>query len=203
MAADVGDKDDVVGVAHNVHSHQRAQQRVALDIVDKGQQARGLILAGEVSLHHGHVAVVVVGCRHVFTGAVHIVGTLAVKHPEHRHELAHADEHLAVLALDDVGTFQVGRYTKGFLDVRGVDVAHALAHEFYALVLEVAEHALGRDKRRAVGIDDLHLDVGAHLTARLVPRPQDTDDESNREHCKDAILYQPFQRRCFLNSKHI
>ena len=108
MSADLGDKDDVIGVAHTVHRHQRTQQGITLHIVDERQQSRGRILAGEVSLHHGHIAMIIDRSIHPLPGPVDVVGAAAVKHPEHRHELTHADEQAPALALDDVGTLKIG-----------------------------------------------------------------------------------------------
>ena len=157
----------------------------------------------EVSLHHRHVAVIIVGRSHVLAGTVHIVGIVTVKHPEDGHQLTHADEQTAVLTLHDVGTLQIGRNAQRLFNVGCVDISHALAHHADALPLKVAKHALGCDKRRAVGIDDFHLDMSAQLTTRLVARPHNTDSQRNSQQNQYAILYQPFHCFCFLNSTHI
>ena len=107
-----------------------------------------------MSLHHRHITVIEPGCCHVLAGTVHIVGILAIKHAEYRHQLAHPDLHLALLALHQVGVLEIGRIAQCLLDFGGINIAHALAHNLHTLSLEVFEDTLGRDKGGAVGVDD-------------------------------------------------
>ena len=92
---------------------------------------------------------------------------------------------------------------EGLFKLRSVDIAHRLTHDLDALTLEVVEHTLRRDKRRAVSVDDFDTDPGAHLVTGLGSRPKDTRCQSGCQHEQDDILYQSFQRVCFLNSSHI
>ncbi len=104
---------------------------------------------------------------HALASPVHIVGLVAVKHPHHRQELAHRDEQSSVLALDNIGLLKIGRNQEGFLDVRRIDIGHALAHDIHSLSLEVIEHPLGCDKRGAVIVEDDNVHSTANLTMRL------------------------------------
>ena len=143
------------------------------------------------------------GCPHALAGPVNIVGSVTVKHAQHWHELAYAYQDTSVLTFHAIGILQIGRLTQGFFDAGSIDLPHVLALELDALLAQVVKDTLRRDKRRAVGVDYLNLDLGANLIMRLASRPQDSRGERNRHDKQNDILYQPFQCPCFLNSLHI
>ena len=119
---------------------------------------------------------------HALAEAVDVVALVAVKHAQHGHQLAGADNEYAVGSLDAFGFLEVLRALQSLLDAFGVDLPHGLAHDLEAQLGELGNDTLWGDKPCAIGIVDGYLDTLTQFVCCFATRPENAPHE---QPCED------------------